>query len=621
MFKSRLSALTFPLGVPAEITLLMGLTLTIHALVLLFVFPGYYNPLWPNHSDFYIPVALAESGLRYTDYIRFPRPIGTIFLDAIGNLGVRGAMLVVITIVLLNTVLTAAFFRRVLRIKLDWPFLFAFSAYAFLVFSHPYFYVFSTYDGFSQLSYLMLLSAAWFFFKYDAIQRPEYIIISATLLIFSFLIKETYSLSAMLFGAIWFFINRQNSIFRAAIPIAAVGVAVAIAFLINAINSAPFVAAADYVDSPYLIELSPSKLVSEWGRYAADGLNLLTFSLLLLVAATTFIFFRRHWLVMLLPLSGAFAWLPNAALPNHYSSGYSFNGIYLIYLPVLLVALLWRVGPIARVLSSLLIIGALCSPIFLNATYKNNDWILKQEDRQRNLLQAIKGLTAELKFDVSSKRILVTGLNFPYTPFDHGPSMRSFAPSEDMQFDVITYKPRRGGVAAFPLLEAQPSDVKFISPQDVNFSHYQRVWAFNSDGTLAMNISEPSLFLKSEAKDGFSAAELLLYPNLLRIFSGSNLQYMGERSLTGYQYLDCGVQLLSYENLSGAKACLIQSVRLIPENPYPYFYLGQLYEREEFFSLAVSFYEKAVFLDNPKSPNSYFRRELDRVQKSMLILK
>ena len=624
MFKFRLSTSTFPfgaLGVPAEIILLMGLAFSIHALVLLLVFPGYYNPLWPNHSDFYIPVALAESDLRYIDYFRFPRPMGVIFMDAIGHLGVRGAMLVVVAAALLNTALTAALFRRVVAIKLDWLFLLAFSSYVFLVFSHPYFYVFSTYDCFSQLSYLFLVSAAWIFFKYDSIPRSAYLIISAILLLFSFLFKETYSLSALLLGAIWFFANRPKGVIRAAMPIVVVSVALAITFLINAINGSPFTGAKSYAGSPYLIVLSPLELIIEWRRYGIDGLNLLTFSLLLLVASSTFKFLsdigERRWLVILLPLAGALAWLPNAALPNHYSSGYSFNGIYLMYVPILLAAFLWRAGYIARVLSAVLVMGALCSPIFFDDSYKSNAWILKQEDRQRNLLQALEGLTAVLTSDVGSQRILVTGIDFPFTPFDHGLSMHSFTRGADIQFDVLAYKPRGVGVAAFPLLEAQPSGVKFISAQDVNFLQYQRVWAFNSDGNLVKNVSEPGLLLKGEVKDGFSAAELLLYPNLLRIFGDSESQYFGHKPLTGYEYLECGGQLLVYENLSGAEACLTQSVRLLPENPYPYFYLGQVYEKQGFFSLAISFYEKALTLDNPKSPNPSFKHELERVSKSV----
>lgn len=624
MFKSRLSSSTFTLsalGVPAEIALLMGLAFIIHALVLLFVFPGYYNPLWPNHSDFYIPVALAESALSYTDYFRFPRPVGVIFLDAIGCLGVRGSMLVVIAAALLNTALTAALFRGVAGIELGWPFLWAFTSYVFLVFSHPYFYVFSTYDGFSQLSYLLLVSAAWFFFKWNAIPYIAYLIISATLLLFSFLFKETYSLSALLLGAIWFYANRPKGIIQAAMPIIVVSVALAIIFLINAINGSPFTGGASHVGSPYLIVLSPLDLMIEWRRYAADGLNLLTISLILLVASTTFIFLGgigvRRWLAIILPLAGALAWLPNAALPNHYSSGYSFNGIYLMYMPVLFTALLWRVGSIVRVLSAAFVAGMFCSPIFFDSAYKSNAWILKQEDRQRNLLQALEGLAAVLTSDVGSQRILVTGIDFPFTPFDHGLSIRSFTRGKDIQFDVLTYKPRGVGVAAFPLLEAQPSGVKFILNQDVNFLQYQQVWAFNSDGTLAKYVSEPSLLLKSEAKEGFSAPELLLYPNLIRIFGDPELQNLEHRPLTGYDYLECGGQLLVYENLSGAETCLRQSARLIPENPYPYFFLGQIYEKQGSFRLASSLYERALVLDNPKSPNPSFKYELERVRKKV----
>ena len=43
-------------------------------------------------------------------------------------------------------------------------------------------------------------------------------------------------------------------------------------------------------------------------------------------------------LSLVLPIAGALAWLPNALLPNHHFEAYSWNGAYLIYAPVLLLA-------------------------------------------------------------------------------------------------------------------------------------------------------------------------------------------------------------------------------------------------------------------------------------------
>lgn len=605
-------------GALREITLLVGLALLIHALVLYFVFPGYYSPLWPFHSDFYMSVALAQSKLGYADYIGFPRPMSVIFLDAIGHFGIRGGMLAGIAIVQLNCALTAALIRRVVGIEIGWYFLQAFAVYVFLVFAHPYFYVFSTYDQFSQLSYLLLVAAAWCLFQYNAIPRPVFLMVSVALALLGFLAKETYGLSALLLAAVWFLVKRQEGAYRAAIPTIAVGAALAIALLINAINGSPFTGTADYAESPYRIVLAPAFLMAEWARYAADGLNLLTVSLLLLVAFTTLMFLRgigdRRWLVLLMPAAGALAWLPNAALPNHYFSGYSWNGAYLLFAPVLLAVPLWQAGRIARMCSSITIILALGSPILFASAYKSNSWILEQEARQRNLLQALESLADTSPPDSDPHRVLVTGIDFPFTPFDHGLSMRSFTHGSNEQFDVLVYTPRAASVAAFSKLEAQPSGVRFISQGEVDFSRYQRVWAFRSDGTLAKDVREPARFISlPNAELGFSATDLLLFPRLLGIFGDPSVQYVGYKQLDGYQYLVCGTALLGYENLTGAEKCLMQSALLIPENPYPYFHLGVIQEKQGMPELARLSFERAMALDDPKSPNPWFRKALDHV--------
>lgn len=601
-----------------EITLLVGLALIIHALVLYFIFPGYYSPLWPNHSDFYIPAALTHSNLGYADYIRFPRPVGAIFFDAIGHLGIRGAMLAVIAVVLLNCALTAALFRRVVEIEFGWRFLMAFAIYVFLVFTHPYFYISSTWDAFSQLSYTLLAVAAWCFFRYTAVPRTSMLMVSIALALLGFLAKETYGLSALLLTMTWFLAKHRDGARHAAIPAMAVGTVLAMALLIDAINGSSFTGAANYVGSPYQIVLAPMSMLAEWARYAAAGLNVLTISLVLLVAFTTFTFRRgpghQRWLALLLPAAGALAWLPNATLPNHYYPGYSWNGAYLLFAPILLVVPLWQAGRVARVCSIATMMLALGSPALFASAYKNNAWILEQEARQRNLLQALQSLTAAFTPNVGSQRVLVTGIDFPFTPFDHGLSMRSFPHGDEMEYDVLTYVSRAASVTAFPLLEAQPSGVRFVSPSEVDLSRYQRVWAFRSNGTLIKDIRDPAHFaIRPDVASGFSAADLLLFPKLFDIFGASASRHAASKKPDGYQYLNCGAALLSYGNLAGAKKCLDSSVRLLPENPYPHFYLGEVQERLGRIELARVSIERAIALDDPKSPDPYFRPALEHL--------
>jgi|GEM_PF-6027100 len=596
-----------------ELVVLIGLAIAGHALVLRFVFPGYYNPLWPHHHDFYIPVKLAQSALGFVDYLRAARPVGQIFFDAIGHLGIHGSILAVLGLVMLNCALTAALFRRVVGIEMGWRFLLAFVAYVFLVFAHPYSYVFSTWDAFSQLSYTLLVVAAWCFFRYSTAPRSALLMVSVALALLGFLAKETYGLSALLLAAAWFLVKRQDGALRAAIPTIAVGAALAIALLINSINGSQFTGGSEHANAPYRIVLTPLPLITEWARYAAVGLNPSTLSLLLLVALAAFIFMRRvghrRWLALLLPAAGALAWLPNSALPNHYFPGYSWNGAYLLFAPILLIVPLWQAGRVIPRLCSLMIIAlALGSPVLSVNAYKNNAWTLEQENIQRNLLKALGGLSEILPTDGGAQKVLVSGIDFPFSPFDKGLSMRMFPHTRNVQFDVVAYRPRQQ--------TDNTSGVRFVSPTEVDLSRYQRVWAFRSDGTLAKDVSEPAHFAtRPDAELGFSAADLLIFPRLLDVFGDPAVQYADRKQLDGYQYLVCGTALLSYENLAGAERCLVQSSRLISENPYPYFYLGNLQEKQGMTELARTSFERAMALDDPKSPNPWFRKALEHVSK------
>jgi tetratricopeptide (TPR) repeat protein len=608
------------LGTLKEIALLIGLAMVIYGLVLRFIFPGYFNPAWPNHSDYYISAALAHSVSGFGDIIFEPRPVGFAFFKATGYLGIRGGIFAVIAVVLLNCVVTAALFRRVALIEMGWRFLLGFIAYVFLVFAHPYFHVFSTYDAFSQISYLLLIAAAWCLFQHNTVPRLGLIVAATVLALLAFLAKETYGLSALILAAAWFLAKRQDGALRAAIPTISISAMLGSSLLINAMNGSPFTGGAKIGGSPYEIVLAPVRLLTEWSRYAAETFNAASTGLLLLLAFSTFILLRltgiRRWLALLLPVAGALAWLPNACLPNHYMSGYSWNGAYLLYAPLLFVVPLWQAGRLFRFCSVVIIALALGSPLLFDRAYKSNAWVLEQESRQRNLLQALGNITATLPNGGGVGRILITGINFTFSPFDHVMSMRSFPHMENIQLDVLAYAHR----TAAPDLWGDPRDpsVRFIPPSEVVLSHYNHVWAFRSDGTLAKNVSEPGRFTSySNAELGFSAAELLIYPNLFGIFGDPSVQYFGRKPLGGYQYLECGGALLVYENLSGAEKCLTQSVRLIPDNPYPYFYLGQIHEKRGLFELAIASYEKAVAADNPKSPNPAFKNALERVRKGV----
>ncbi len=139
----------------------------------------------------------------------------------------------------------------------------------------------------------------------------------------------------------------------------------------------------------------------------------------------------------MLPISGALAWLPNSAIPNHHIAGYSYNGSYLIYAPALLLGTLWGAGFWARSCFLAIIIIVITSPLMSISRFASNSWDLEQQHRQKLLLLDIKSTLGQLSPDTHT--VLVTGIDFAFSPFDHGLSLLSLGNLGATNFSVINY--------------------------------------------------------------------------------------------------------------------------------------------------------------------------------------
>jgi len=600
-----------PLAVGRELVLLLVVAAVLHAVVLCLVFPGYYRPLWPNHSDFYIAPALAHSGFGIADYVRFPRPVAMLFFGAIGMLGINGTMLLLVTLAVLNLVLIASLVRRALGLELSLAFVLAFAGYSLLVFAHPYFYRFATYDAVSQLSLLLLLLAAACWMRAWSGQRSfPWEGLAFVLCLLAFLAKETYGPSALVVAAaagVGEWLRRR---YKAFMPLASALIALVSGLALNRLNGSPFTGAANAPDSPYRIDLSSASLIGQYLQYASDGLNGLTIAALvgaiMIVLASKDI--RIRWAVVVLPVAGVLAWLPNSALPNHHDAGYSWGAAGLLFIPFLLLPLTAQAAGrrwLAFAGVALAFVGFL-----VNGPGPGSQWVLEQEARQRRLLQDIERLVVGLPQGGSDQRILVTGIDFPYSPFDHGLALRSIGPVERVHFDVVRYVASGPGVAALPQLNALPSGVRFVAPDEADPASYAQVWAFRSNGSLVRRALPADYEALSRSRPEAPSANPLIYPSLLDVFKPGGPLGPQEQ---GYRLLSCGVALLVYENLNAAQSCLERSVALIPDNPYPAYYLGQLNEKQRRFVDARRWYERAVETDDRKAPNPAFHQAVKRV--------
>ena len=531
--KSQKSVLIFS-SVIMELSILVVLAFIVHAFVLQFVFPGYYRPLTPQHSDFYIPVELANSAAGFLSYASWPRPVGMMFAYFIGCFGIYGSTAIVVLLTILNCALSVTLFRRMLQIDFKWPLIAVFLIYTYLVFSEPYFYIFYAQDILSQLSYFFLLFGfIGFYVMHDrSILGANLCLFIFTML--AFLSKETYGISAIIVAVAWFSYSYSRSLKRAMMPVLVVFGALCLSFGYNVYVKSPFLSSA-----AYKTDLSPASIFSEWGLYAHEALNIAYLALFVTIVLACYYYFhqetrRRVFYILFGCIIAALcAWLPNALIPGHHFSGYSWNGASILFLPVLLIAKIWtenfgvqntmsvsksiisttisavthrggmrhwlirnsknqfvlRYAAGTEVLSGFLIImlSLVCitNPICNKKDYAKNWWVLAQEDTQRNLLKALNTLIGEIKPENGTESILITGLTFPFSPFDHPSALQTFPNARFINFDVVRYSPfnPRGRI----------DHVKSIAALDVNSAEYSQIWVFDNDGQLIRRFhrSEP----------------------------------------------------------------------------------------------------------------------------------
>jgi tetratricopeptide (TPR) repeat protein len=599
-----------------ELLGLLGLGLVTHALALWLIFPGYYRPLWPHHSDFYIGPALVHAGFSLSDFMHLPRPTGALFLALIGHFGINGAMLAALVVVISNLVLLASLIRRALKLPLTFGFFVTFAGYTFLVFAHPYFYRFATYDGVAQFSLLLLLLAAGCWLRSWGQWSPVSAAAAFALCLLSFLSKETYGLSALAVAALvglkhW---RAQRSI--ALVPFLSLGLALLLAIWVNYLNSSPFTGAANFPDSPYRIDFSPPSLFGQYIQYARAGLNGITTGALVLTVVLTLVVpeVKKYRAALLLPLlAGALAILPNSALPNHFDAGYSWGAIALLYMPLMLMPLLiqrWGYRSVACGLSVLALLG-----MVHHGPGAGSQWVLEQEARQRRLIKDLRPLITDLSALAPAQHILVTGINFPFSPFDHALALRELGLGTLARFDVVSYFGHSGGVPAIPQLDRVDSGVRVLMPNEVALQTYDQVWVFRNDGSLvqrALRHEYPALVQAVPALPGINP---LVYPPLLDARldeKGANLS-----AEQGFRLLNLGSALLGYENLEAAQYYLQRSYGLIPDNPYPAYFLGVSYEKQGSLSEALRWFERAVETDDRQNPNPAFAAAVSRATQNL----
>jgi hypothetical protein len=497
-----------------QLVLLTAIALIIHAIVLKFIFPGYYSPLYPHHSDFYISQALAHAPGDFFQYksLGYSRPLGFFFLKMIGFLGIHGAILFTVINVAVNVGATALFVRRFMNIPFGVKFILMFCIYCYLLFSQSFFYTFYTHDVFSHLSYFFLLIGVYFFYKF--FDRNNWVGggLLALFSIMAFLCKETYMLSALFLSFVWFIYSRKKSFRKAILPLIIFTGMVVMVSVFNYVIKSVFVNFQNNVlVDTYYVNFTPRSVISELARYADEGLNLILWTVigLMIIAAISYAREKDKRILYMIfgcIIAAIMTLLPNAVIPNHHNGGYSFSAAYLLYLPVIFIPLLQNNRVMIPYIGVLVIGLSVISPFFNRTRYASQWWVLLQEETQRNILGSLDTLMREIKPAQTRHNILVTGLTMAFYPFHHPLALLDYKNSRFANFDVVNYSLLKSTERSY--------SVKFILPTEIKIGQYDEIWMFAGDGSLIrklrVNTGTADIIEKKETRD------LIIYPDSLK---------------------------------------------------------------------------------------------------------
>jgi hypothetical protein len=584
-----------------EFGALLVLGLLVHTLVLRFVFPGYYRPFWPFHSDFYIAPELANTPTMPRAILGLPRPVGYGWFYLTGMLGVRGAIAANLVLVCANCAGLAFCVRRLLGIARTWPFWAASAVYLFLIYAHPGQYGEALYDPFSQLSFALLLAGAALGWS----RKP--LVLQAAAFALGLLAKETYAPAVVIFLAVAWLADAGPGRRHISATIMALGAAGTLYLIHSRLVRSEYVGFGSGRTSPYFVDLDPASVMHQWTAYAAEaGLVFWLYVGLVFVVATWALWPLGRKISLpfaALALTGLVCWLPNSVLPNHHMFGYSWLGASLLLSSVLALPRLWTTGRKALFVGVLAL--GLAVPAGLHAAYAKNGWLLEQQQRQSRLMAAVGTHIARLA--PMTRRVLVTGLDFPFSPFDHPRSLYRYARTLPM-FSVVTYEPKQ-----FTLFQ-KPAPARWITPEEASRETFDEVWMFAEDGAALTFVLTAADKAGLEAL-GVPAATLPLYPAVPAALGLGDAKSGGSLNLDGYHLLGCGSAYLGYHRYDLALACLTPSAAKIPDNPYPHYFAGLADEKLKRAAAAKAEFLKAEALDDKAKPNRAFAEALQRVSK------
>jgi hypothetical protein len=579
----------------ARPALIFALACLAYFLCLRFVFPGYFHPLYPHHNDFYSAPGLSANPRPLTAYLHWPRPLGFLFMDIVGRLGLQGYMLVVALVSLANAALVVHVLRRLTGIRADYGIALCYFA---LLFVQPGFYINYIHDTLATLSlcYLLLAVLAWCAYRESGKQR--WLGACAALFFLIAFTKETYFVSAaVLFLGLLFLAKPAER--KACLGLLAVlGVFEVAGLWANTHSVNPFVDPSAGGTSAYYISFAPGSVIRLWWAYLKALLNPVTAALAALALVQAFRLGRTIVVGAVSVLAGICAVLPHTVIPNHFDSTYASVAAPLVFLPVLLLTGILPRRTIGRLSIYVVLVLAFIGAIRMNGPqYAARQWTLAQEKVNRNVLKDWARLKA---LPASDRKILVAGIKSPFQPFYVSDYIR-FEFGRDREWTVIT--PRE-----FETQRQEP--VTLVHAAGVDVAAFDHAFVFDEDGRLAREWTGAQLREAAANVDRpIPAKDEVLVPALAPVRAA-----LAAEPDKWFLHLRAGVLFWEWGDPVDAETFLLRSAQLSEDkNPYPFYFLGLIRESERRPIEARALFEKAVALDGP-NPNPALREALGRIK-------
>lgn len=316
----------------------------IYYLALKFIFPGYFRPFIPHHSDI-LDYPYDFAALKFD---LSSRPIGLLLTYLFGMFfSWKGVVLSGFFCTVCSMLIIISICEKELDFKFS---LLAIISYGIFIFASSSFYVSYSFDIYSTYSlFIGLLAIRLTYFsskKNENLRVMLYIL----LLLCAFLSKETYILTFCFIFFAYLFIDKDKKT-TSKYLFGSVGAGI-ISILYGKFSGSEFISM-DRIDTnnPYFVSYDLSSICNIM-MYYLKWVFTIPVVVIFLIILIRMCKEKKYIHLIVLSISGVFSFIPYSILPNHVIPHYSFVGIPIIYLVALIFDYVLKESGIKRVLAT-----------------------------------------------------------------------------------------------------------------------------------------------------------------------------------------------------------------------------------------------------------------------------